>query len=167
MNSLSYDQILQEPSPIYMGPLPSYYADIPAKVVINMCGEYPGGESSEHMTLAMPLFDVQDPQFLLERSELERFLSDVHRYAAEQPSYWHCHAGINRSGLALAAYLSIYREMKITVAIRLLRRRRSPLVLCNSLFEGTLRKWYGGPDEQQFEPFSVEAYLAGRLGAIG
>jgi protein-tyrosine phosphatase len=166
MSPLNYDRILEEPVPVYMGPLPVCYADIPAKVVINMCGEYPTGEASGHMTLAMPLFDVQETKFLPDRGEFERFLQEVHKYAADQPSYWHCHAGINRSGLALAAYLAIYRELKISEAIQLLRRRRSPLVLCNSLFERTLRKWYGGPDEQRFEPFSVEAYLAGRLGAI-
>lgn len=166
MNSLNFDRILQEPVPVYMGPLPVQYEDIPAKVVINMCGEFPSGDAGAYMTLSMPLFDVQDSQFLPDRGEFERFLQEVHRYAADQPSYWHCHAGINRSGLALAAYLTLYRDLRISNAIQLLRRRRSPLVLCNSLFERTLRQWYGGPDEQHFEPFSVEAYLAGRLGSI-
>jgi hypothetical protein len=167
MDPLSYDQILKEPAAIFMGPMPVHYCQIPANVVINMCGEYPAGDSSQHMTLAMPLFDVQDAALLPKREDFERFLFEVHRYAADQASYWHCHAGINRSALALSGYLNLYRGMKISAAIRLLRRRRSPLVLCNSLFEQTLRRWYGGPEEQHFEPFSVEAYLAGRVRSTG
>jgi len=166
MTALNYDQILKDPVPIFMGPLPKHFRDIPARVVINMCGEYPAGDGSQHMTLVMPLFDVQEMELFPERKEFERFLREVHGYAADQASYWHCHAGINRSALALSAYLCLYRGMKISTAIALLRRRRSPLVLCNALFERKLRQWYGGPEEQAFEPFSVEAYLAGRVGSI-
>ena len=54
--------------------------------------------------------------------------------------------------------------MRISEAIVTLRQQRSPMVLCNSLFERRLREWYGGEDEQEFRPFDVETYLRERLG---
>ena len=165
METLTYHRILQNPHPIFMGPLPMRYQDIPARVVINMCGDYPDGDGQGYNVFSMPLFDVQDTKFLPARERLEGFLDEVHDAAGQQASYWHCHAGINRSGLALAAYLHRFHDYRISESIALLRSQRSPVVLCNTLFERTLREWYGGPDEQAFTPFSIEAYLAGRTGS--
>jgi hypothetical protein len=165
MDSLNYDLILEEPHPIFMGPLPRDYVEVPTRVVVNLCGEYPAGDRTGHLTFFMPMFDVQERGLLPLRDDFELFLKEVHLCVSKEPSYWHCHAGINRSGMMLAAYLHLYLGMRISDAIRHLRRRRSPIVLCNSLFEQTLREWYGGAEEQEFVPFSIEAYLAGRIGS--
>ena len=54
--------------------------------------------------------------------------------------------------------LYLYRDLTISQAIDNLRRRRSGMVLCNSLFERLLREWYGTRQEQEFEPFSFETW---------
>ena len=94
----------------------------------------------------------------------ESFLEAVHNHASSEPTYWHCHAGLNRSGLALAAYLHRHRGLRISDAISQLRQKRTRMVLCNSLFERTLRRWYGDPDEQDFDTFSIDDYLVEREG---
>lgn len=164
-DQLDYSLVSDAPAPLYMGELPRRYDEIPAKIVVNMCGVYPGGEPWGRVVLGMPMLDVLDPELIPERAHFERFLQSVHLYASEMPSYWHCHAGLNRSGLAIAAYLHVYRGLRISDAITRMRAERSPMVLCNSLFEQTLRRWYGGPDEQAFEAFSLEKYLVERHGS--
>jgi hypothetical protein len=163
-NDLDYHRVSEDPHPIYMGELPRRWSDIPAKVVINMCGVFPLGEPYERRVFALAMLDVQEPEFLPKRAPFERFLDAVHAHAAEEESYWHCHAGINRSGMAVAAYLHRHRGLRISDAIAQLRNRRSAMVLCNTLFEKTLRTWYGGPDEQEFKEFNIEDYLRERVG---
>ena len=113
---------------------------------------------------ATELLDALDPDLLPDREVFERFIDSVHGHAQSEPSYWHCHAGINRSGLAVATYLHRHRGLAISDAITLIRNQRSPMALCNGLFEATLRKWYGRPDEQDFSPFTLDDYLRGRVG---
>lgn len=127
-------------------------------------GVYPQGDPQGRLVFGMPLVDVLDRSLSPTRVRLEGFLAGVHAEASEQPSYWHCHAGLNRSGLALAAYLHLYRGFRISDAIALLRRERSEMVLCNHLFEGLLREWYGDADEQAFQRFDLAAYLRERQG---
>jgi hypothetical protein len=74
----------------------------------------------------------------------------------QESSYWHCHAGQNRSAFGLAAYLHLFRDMTISDAIEQMRRRRDVRVLCNPLFEATLRSWFGTPAEQTFRSPTVE-----------
>lgn len=164
-DQLDYHLVSAEPAPLYMGELPRRYDEIPARVVLNMCGVYPAGEPWGRLVLALPMLDVLDAELLPDRAIFERFLRSAHLHAAEHPTYWHCHAGLNRSGLALAGYLHLYRGHRISDAISHLRASRSPMVLCNSLFEETLRQWYGTADEQDFEPFSLDRYLAEREGS--
>lgn len=161
---LDCHEVSSAPAPLFMGELPRRYEEIPARVVLNLCGIFPGGEPWGRVVLGLPMLDALEPDLLPTRATVERFLQAAHPWASEQPTYWHCHAGLNRSGLMVAAYLHRYRGMRISAAIAHLRDARSPMVLCNSLFEGTLRQWYGGPDEQAFEPFSVERYLAETAG---
>lgn len=54
------------------------------------------------------------------------------------PVLVHCQAGLNRSGLVVARALML-NGMSSDAAIRLIRERRSPAVLCNPAFEGWLR----------------------------
>ena len=160
--SFHFDRIVQGPPPIYMGPLPRTWGVVPAPVVINMCGVFPDGPPSQHKVFALALHDLQEAEALPSRSAFEAFLDSIHVYAESTPTYWHCHAGLNRSGLALAAYLHRFHGMRISSAIALMRQRRSPLVLCNAVFERTLRSWYGGDDEQEFTSIDLDAWLVAR-----
>lgn len=137
-----------------MGALPESWEDVPARVVINLCGIFPLGNSHRRIVYTLPMLDVADPVLMPERSVIESFVDAVHAYADHEPTYWHCHAGLNRSGLAVAAYLHRHRGTPIGTAIRHLRTTRSRMVLCNPLFERRLREWYGTPDEQDCEPVS-------------
>lgn len=161
---LDFHLVSDDPAPLYMGELPRRYEEIPARAVMNLCGVYPGGEAWGRVVLSLPMLDVPDPAIMPTRAAVERFLDTAHLYASEQPTYWHCHAGLNRSGLAVAAYLHRHRGVRISDAIHHIRTCRSPMVLCNGTFEQTLRAWYGTPEEQAFEPFSLERYLAERGG---
>lgn len=161
---IDYSLASERPAPLFIGELPRRYEDIPSRVVINVCGAFPSGEPWGRVVLALPMIDALDPAMLPSRQTVERFLATVHPYAADEPTYWHCHAGLNRSGLMVASYLHLYRGFRISDAIAHLRAARSPMVLCNSFFEQTLRQWYGAPEEQAFEPFSLEKYLAERAG---
>lgn len=147
-----------------MGELPGSWDMVPAPVVANLCGVYPSGDPGGRLVFGLPLVDVLDRSLSPTRATLERFLAQVHEEAEHQPTYWHCHAGLNRSGLAVAAYLHLYLDHRISDAIAHLRATRSEMVLCNHLFEGLLREWYGGPDEQAFQRFDLAAYLREREG---
>lgn len=162
--SLDYNLVSEEPVPMWMGELPRDWAEIPARVVFNLCGVYPWGEPFGRVVLALPMLDALDPSLMPARQDLERFVDAAHAYAANEPTYWHCHAGLNRSGLAVATYLHRHRGMKIGDVIQRLRGARSPMVLCNSTFEARLREWYGGPDEQEFEPFDMDKWIRERTG---
>ena len=159
---LDCDLILEQAPRVYMGEIPRDFDEIPAPVVVNLCGVFPPGYAGEHVVLALPMLDTLDTSAQVDQERLERFLASVHVHASEQASYWHCHAGLNRSGFALAAYLHLYRDLRISETITLLRERRSGMVLCNNVFERALREWYGDEDEQDFQIFSLEIYLQER-----
>lgn len=74
----------------------------------------------------------QDPEFA---TGLAADLSE--RLDAGQTVLVHCQAGLNRSGL-LAARTLILRGDNPTDAVNLLRKQRSPIVLCNETFENWL-----------------------------
>lgn len=161
---LDHDLIHRDPSPLYMGELPREYRAVPATVVINLCGIFAHPEPPVRFTFGMPLLDSLDEELAPTREEIETFLATVHPWVERGATYWHCHAGLNRSGLAVAAYLHLYRGLRISQAIATMRARRNPMVLCNSLFEKRLRSWYGTAEEQHFEPFDLETYLRERWG---
>lgn len=131
-----------------MGALPERWEQVPARVVVNLCGMFPDGSARRRIVHALPMLDVAEEAIMPSRERLEAFVDVIHGYAQHEPTYWHCHAGLNRSGLCVALYLHRHRGLRISEAIRLLRYRRSALVLCNPTFERKLREWYGGPDEQ-------------------
>lgn len=166
-DGLDYHLISEEPVPLYMGELPRRWEEVPTRVVVNLCGVFPMGNALGKVVHGLPMVDVMDPELVPDRRSLEAFLDAVHAHAAVEPSYWHCHAGLNRSGLAVAAYLHRHRGVRISDAIRSMRHRRTPMVLCNSLFERLLRTWYGGEDEKEFEVVSFEQWAAERSGRRG
>lgn len=164
MARLNFHLVHEHPEPLFMGELPRSYDTVPAPVVINMCGVFAHPEPPVRFTFGMPLLDSLDASIAPTREEIERFLESIHPWADRGPTYWHCHAGLNRSGLAVASYLHLYRGMRISDAIASLRTKRSPMVLCNSLYEQRLREWYGDDDEQAFTAFDIETYLRERIG---
>ena len=146
---MSYHLVSENPAPLFMGALPYRWDDVPSRVVVNLCGILPYGDGMfGRVVHLLPMLDVPERELLPERSRIEAFLDAVHAHAGHEPTYWHCHAGLNRSGFAVAAYLHRHRGVRIGEAIAQLREVRSPMVLCNPTFEETLRTWYGGPDEQ-------------------
>lgn len=166
-DDLDYHLVSDGPTAIFMGELPRDYDEVPARVVMNLCGVHPPGQAFGRVVHTMPLLDVLDADAAPARAQLERFLAAADLYATAEPTYWHCHAGLNRSGLAVAAYLHLYRHMRISDAIASMRQIRTPLVLCNSHFESLLRTWYGTADEQDFTPVDIDAYLRERTGNRG
>ena len=114
----------------------------------------------------LPIDDSMGLATLPDQDTIESFLKSVHVFAQHKPSYWHCQAGINRSGLLLATYLHLYRGMRISEAISTLRARRSDMVLCNSDFERLLRERYGEADEKSFVRTDLETYLSARNGPV-
>lgn len=161
---LDYHLVHDAPTPLFMGELPRRLADAPARVVVNLCGVVPPDPALGRIVLTFGMLDALDPELLPPRDLLEHFVDAAHAFADRVPTYWHCHAGINRSGLAVATYLHRHRGMRISEAISQLRTRRTPMVLCNNVFEEHLRGWYGDEDEQDFEPFALQDYLVERLG---
>jgi hypothetical protein len=145
---LDYHLVDDDPAPLYMGALPETWDQVPARVVVNLCGMFPEGSARRRIVHALPLVDVADEAAVPPKTRLEGFVDAVHAYAAQEPTYWHCHAGLNRSGLLVALYLHRHRGYRISEAIDLLRQRRSPLVLCNPVFDRRLREWYGDADER-------------------
>ena len=107
-HALQFDRIVDGPPPIFMGPLPRTWAVVPAPVVVNMCGVFPEGPPPRHTVFAIALHDIQEAEALPARAVFEAFLDGIHVHARSAPTYWHCHAGLNRSGLALAAFLSTF-----------------------------------------------------------
>ena len=149
-DSLDYHRVHRAPTDIFLGELPRVWADAPAALLLNFCPDSPSGPRGDRRSISLPLHDTVEAERSPNRSELEHFLQQVHPLVHQQPSYWHCHAGINRSSFALAAYLHLYRGLSISGAIQSLRIQRSPRVLCNYSFESLLRKWYGTEAEQDF-----------------
>jgi hypothetical protein len=145
---LDHHLICDDPAPLFMGALPDTWEHVPARVVVNLCGMFPDGSARRRIVHALPLVDVADLAAVPPKERLESFVDAIHAYAAHEPTYWHCHAGLNRSGLVVALYLHRHRGYRISDAIDTMRTRRSPLVLCNPVFEQRLRDWYGDPDER-------------------
>ncbi len=161
---VSYHLVSEKPTALFMGALPSRWDEVPARIVVNLCGIMPYGEGMfGRVVHLLPMLDVPEPELLPERRRLEAFLDAVHASAAGESSYWHCHAGLNRSGFAVAAYLHRHRGQRIGAAISWLRGVRSPMVLCNPTFERVLREWYGGPDEQESEVLDPALFSEGGL----
>lgn len=154
------DGIHEAPALIVLGQRPAYTMPPREPVLVSFV---PHPVAPDRVHFSFPMLDSLSPSELPSREALEHFLASVHPAVSRQASYWHCHAGLNRSAFGLAAYLHRYRGLRISAAIALLRERRDEQVLCNELFEATLRAWYGAPDEQDFvSPLRDE--LLGRFG---
>jgi protein-tyrosine phosphatase len=159
-----FDRILSAPAPLYLGRFPTEPAHHNVECFVNLCGELPHAIPNGVATYVLPLKDTLEPDLKPRRKAIEQFLAAIHEHVKVAPSYWHCHAGLNRAGFALSAYLHLYHDFKISDAIALLREKRSEYVLCNSNFEGILRDWYGTADEKGFTPTDDDVYYQRRDG---
>ena len=159
--------VYEGPPPLFMGELPRDYADVPASIVVNLCGVHPDIVPLGTTVLTFTMLDTPEEALLPTRQDLERFLSTVRHLADDRPTYWHCHAGLNRSGFAVVAYMHLHLGLPVSQAIESLRQRRSAMVLCNPTFEKALRTWYGREDEQEFVPIDLQTWLRERLGRVG
>jgi hypothetical protein len=83
---------------------------------------------------------LMDGSTVPDRAVLDDLVNWVVRSISKGPTLVHCQVGLNRS--ALIAGLVLVREYGMTPddAIAMLRRIRSPAVLCNPAFEQWLRK---------------------------
>lgn len=68
------------------------------------------------------------------KPQLRRLVEWIKTCMKDGPTLVHCQAGLNRSGL-LAAYTLTDMGIEGRVAIKMLRDKRSPAVLCNKSFE--------------------------------
>lgn len=161
--TLDYHLVSDTPAPLFMGEIPDAYDRVPARVAVNLCGMFPF-PSPTTIVLAFPMYDTLEIELVPSREDIERFLAVTHIYAENEATYWHCQAGLNRSGICVAAYLHLYRSVPIGEAIALLRTRRHESVLCNTLFERLLHEWYGAAAEKPQESPSVAGWLSRRLG---
>lgn len=134
--------IHNNPTEIYMGPIPISYAHIPQVIFDFTSWSQKPDIVTHNMIMCFPMQDVQDKRALPKREDVEIFLKAAHELASRRSSFWHCLAGLNRSGLMLAAYLHLYRDLKIEEAITLIRHCRSKDALFNPVFVETLLEWY-------------------------
>lgn len=117
-------------TPADVGKVPAYF-----QFVLNLYPweNYAVPEGTE--VKALKLYDageVPDP------AVLEELAAWVNEKRAIGPTLVHCQAGLNRSALVTALAL-IRSGSTPDEAISLLRKQRSPAVLCNSSFEKWLR----------------------------
>jgi len=125
---------------LWMGGCPVKVAPNEFEYIVNLVSLYPWWEP-----YAIAKFQVHTRVHLNDELEipsedrLYALARCVNAYRRYGPTLVHCQAGLNRSGL-IAALALIESGMKAVDAIALLRKKRSPVVLCNRAFEEWLLK---------------------------
>ena len=125
---------------LWMGGCPVKVAPNEFEYIVNLVSLYPWWEP-----YAIAKFQVHTRVHLNDELEipsedrLYALARCVNAYRRYGPTLVHCQAGLNRSGL-IAALALIESGMKAVDAIALLRKKRSPVVLCNRTFEEWLLK---------------------------
>lgn len=141
-----FSLVHEDPYPLVLGADPDdylydYMREFP--LIVNMTGDA-GHETTTHaIVMHYSMIDAPHEDLVPPQDRCEAFLRAAHVFASTGPSYWHCAAGINRSGFMVAAYLHLHRGLGIVDAISLLREKRHRFVLSNSMFERTLLERYG------------------------
>ena len=102
--------------------------------VVHLVSLYPWENYRVHpdvrTVLEVTMYDAEDQGF----EQVERIARWVNECRKDGVTLVHCQAGLNRSSLVAARALML-EGMSATDAIALLRKRRSPAVLCNRAFE--------------------------------
>ena len=57
-DNLDHHLVSESPQPLFMGELPRNWSEIPAGVVINMCGVYPKGDPGDKAVFGLPMLDI-------------------------------------------------------------------------------------------------------------
>jgi hypothetical protein len=135
--------IVEEPYPIYLGALPwNSYDEVPADVIFNFCGDIPE-LGVQKTTIIFPFLDSNNPAAIPHEEDILSFMNVASMYARKGPTFWHCHAGINRSAFMLARYLHNhdpnFEGASIDYIIDLIRRKRYDYCLSNDAFVHSLR----------------------------
>lgn len=88
--------------------------------------------------LEVMMLDSEDQE--IDYYTMKRIVSWVRACEVDGPTLVHCQAGLNRSGLVVAAFL-LDQGKSGEEAINMLREARSPAVLCNKSFEDWVLSW--------------------------
>ena len=86
-------------------------------------------------SLTVRMYDLEDQTL----EQVTSIADWANRCTQQGPTLIHCQAGLNRSSL-VAALVLIKQGLTPSDAIILLRKQRSPAVLCNAAFESYLRE---------------------------
>jgi hypothetical protein len=118
----------------WLGSQPGSYMD--EFDIIVCCSRRPADMLATRPVIWLPFADSarQPPMADIER--VARMVARVNHGRI----LWHCHAGLNRSALALGVYLVRFRGMIPAEVVDLMRERRAPAVLCNTTFVEALTK---------------------------
>jgi len=142
--TIDADLIVDFP-PLWLGEFPDDIDDLIAKthckVIVNCTPEgHQLIEPQHRLTiLQFPFYDIDESP---NQRDIIDFLELVDQAIKNKASFWHCHAGLNRSGFMLAAFLHLHKHIPIRHAIQLLRDRRSSSILFNKTFENSLFSWF-------------------------
>jgi len=121
-----------------------YAAGVRAVVSLNTepdPGEITAAGLRHHSLPLAPILPLTGPLQEMILRELEAVLDTVHaEVRAGQPVLIHCHAGKDRTGLALTAYLVRYHGLDIDTAIERVRAVR-PIAMSAPGYEATARRF--------------------------
>lgn len=113
-------------------------ASVPSQIdrVVSL---YPWGRYQAHDKLkSLEEFKLYDSDEIADETLLFEIADKITEYINDGDTVLvHCQAGLNRSGL-ISALVLMNTGMSAANAIEMLRRKRSPAVLCNQTFEGWL-----------------------------
>jgi protein-tyrosine phosphatase len=96
----------------------------------------------QHHSLPMPpILPLSEALQEMLLSQLEEVLATTHaEVSAGQPTLLHCHAGKDRTGLALTAYLVRFHDMEVEDAIARVRGVQ-PIAMSAPGYEATARRF--------------------------
>ncbi len=136
--NVDYHLIIDKPYPIYLGALPwNSYSSVPADTIFNFCGDIPESGTMKK-TFIFPFLDDDREDSVPDQKDIFDFLHVANVYATQGPTFWHCHAGVNRSAFMLASYLWLYhddfKDTDMNNVIGMIRNKRYDYCLCNDAF---------------------------------
>ena len=85
-----------------------------------------------------PFLDIEHEKEIPSAESISDFIEVARIYTQRGPTFWHCHAGINRSAFMLALYIWMETERTMEESIGLIRSRRDVRCLNNKVFESYL-----------------------------
>ncbi|MBD3255987.1 MAG: hypothetical protein GF383_12905 [Candidatus Lokiarchaeota archaeon] len=138
----NYSLMIEKPHPVYIGALPwNTYQGIPAEVIFNFCGDLPK-LGTKKTTIIFPFLDENNRDALPSDEDIFNFLKVAVFYTQKTSTFWHCHAGVNRSAFMLALYLYTYHfdNMSMEDVIEFIRGKHHDYCLSNETFVRKLKE---------------------------